>query len=265
MFYSEEEIATSLVCPRCETKFVDPRIIVPCFETLCINCIEDLTVTNNTEINCHFCRRRHPIPENGFALNKTIITQLLDKKPNEIYRASLVEALNEKINRVKDRKDELKSKWDASATEINEFCREIKTQIDLVVETKKKMLDDMRDVYLKRVDSYKQECLVNLAQFDSTSLLAGLEQANKFVDEISGYLKSLKTDQDVRQKSFKVEQLAHLDELVQQLKLDQFNNGQLLRFKANNISVKMENEIGFLQLEDFSKNSAKRRSRSIKK
>jgi hypothetical protein len=82
MFHGEEEIKRSLICARCNLKYVDPRIIIPCFETLCINCIEDLT-ENKSQFNCHFCRLKHAIPVSGFPANKTV-AKLLTLKASDV-------------------------------------------------------------------------------------------------------------------------------------------------------------------------------------
>jgi hypothetical protein len=79
MFYGEKEIASNIICQRCNVKFADPRIILPCHETLCINCIEELTDAKSNEINCHFCRVKHQIPAAGFGPNK-LMAQLLSLK-----------------------------------------------------------------------------------------------------------------------------------------------------------------------------------------
>jgi DNA-directed RNA polymerase subunit RPC12/RpoP len=119
MFYGEEEIASNLVCPRCKVKFVDPRIIVPCLETLCINCIEELTDVKTNEINCHFCRVKHLIPAAGFGPNK-LMAQLLSLKANEVSRSANVEAVKEKLSRIEQLKDQLKTNIETSELIINE-------------------------------------------------------------------------------------------------------------------------------------------------
>jgi hypothetical protein len=196
MFYSAEEIVASLNCPKCDTKFVDPRIIVPCCETLCLSCIESLTVGD--EINCHFCVGcKHSIPPNGFASNKTIL-QLLDLRANEFYRGSNIETLKAKLARIQNLAYDFKEQMATSTLIVHKHCREVKTQIDLFVETKKQQLDNLRDELLKKIDSYEQECAEKCHNHNTgDNKTLHIDQVNQFVHELTAYLTNFKIDEDL--------------------------------------------------------------------
>jgi hypothetical protein len=248
MFYVEEEIASSLICPRCKLKFVDPRIIVPCGDTLCNNCIDDLSTYN--QLDCPFCHVTHTTPVGGFPPNKTI-THLLHLKASDVYRNANVEALKMKLNRIQHLHNDFKSKLDNSAIIVNEHCREMKTKIDLLVETKKMQLDEMRDEYVKRITSYEQECVSNMQKRDTKSLLDAVEEINVFAGKCKDYLKNFKIDEAVVSERAQASDvhIAHLEKHLEQLRGAQFN-GQLLKFKANEDDAsKTEATIGKFEFE----------------
>jgi hypothetical protein len=250
MFFGEEEIATNLICPRCKTKFVDPRIIVPCCETLCFGCIEDLTITDKKDqISCHFCLTNHAVPKDGFASNK-LIAQMLSLRANEVYRGANMEKFKQKLARIETLTDEFKSKLENSTLIINEYCRDVKTQMDLLVETKKKELDDMREEFVTRIDTYEQECVSNLQQLDTQIFLDRVDQANKFASEWKSYLKNFKIDEEVvSEPSRQVDgHVASLEKLLKELKGAQFN-GRLLSFKASESKTDPIGTIEFETLE----------------
>jgi hypothetical protein len=237
MFYREDDIAYKLICPRCNVKFVDSRIIVPCHETLCVNCIEDLTEAETSEINCHFCRVKHQIPAAGFGTNKIMI-HLLGLKADEVYRSANVEAVKEKLSRIQQLKDQLKTNIETSELIINEHCRGVKIQIDLVVETKMKELNDMRDEYLAVVNAYERDCLNNLPNLDTQVLFRAVDKANQFVNELKDYLKSFRIDENVvsTQSVACDRHLAELEGSLLYLKGSQFR-GQVIKFKPNELKI----------------------------
>jgi hypothetical protein len=251
MFYCEEEIASSLICPKCQRKFVDPRIIVPCCETLCMSCIEAASSRHLNEFDCHFCGLKHALPEAGFAPNKTI-ARLLDLRANELFRGSSIEKLKEKLARIQKRVDTARSEVSRSRLVLNEHCSEVKAQVDLLVETKKQELDLKRDELLQQIDAYEQECVARLADIDRAQITLKMDQASEFACDANAYLKNFQIDENLlsEQSQEADSYLENLDKLLVQLKLAQFN-GKLLRFRANNGSTAGELTIGQIEFDEF--------------
>jgi hypothetical protein len=250
MFYSEEQIATNLICPRCKLKLVDPRIIVPCCETLCYNCCDELT--DKSDINCPFCHIQHRVPEGGFGVNKMLV-QMLSVKPDLVNRSANVEALKEKIGKINDLTDELKSNLACSELIINEACCQVKCEIDLLVEEKKKELDDMRDDHFQRVDSYEQECVKSWRSLDARMFVDGLDQAGEFTHKCKGYLKNFQVDEAVVcQQIVSADcHVAHVEKRLRELKAAQFGE-KLLTFKANKSPLKSIGTLEFTKFENSS-------------
>jgi hypothetical protein len=130
-------------------KFVDPRILVPCFRTLCINCIHALTNYTN-EISCHFCQIKHKIPNgrHGFESNK-IVAQIVTLKA-ACDLSSSVKLLEQKLDRIHIQTDNLKIDK-SKLFLLREHCSQVKNQIILQVNTKKKMMEELRDEYVEEI------------------------------------------------------------------------------------------------------------------
>jgi hypothetical protein len=250
MFYLEEEIAINLICPRCQTKFVDPRIILPCLETLCANCIGNLTEENNNEISCHFCAgSKHAIPVGGFSSNK-IVAKMLNIKANEVNRSPNVEALKQKISQMQKLACKFVFISENAAFVINKYCRSVKSQIDMLVETKKKELDHARDKFATMIDSWETECLEKWQTFDKNMFVENINEINNFIGECSEYLKRFKIDEDVVSEKRREAgtHAADLEKLLSQLKRAQFN-GQLLKFKEKELDLNLIGKFEFDKLE----------------
>jgi len=87
MFYEENEINELIICPYCKNKYKDPRLL-PCGTSLCFDCIQLITRIDAGNVKC-VCNQFHMIPVDGFFINTTL-AKLVEKKPFEVYRGSLV-------------------------------------------------------------------------------------------------------------------------------------------------------------------------------
>jgi hypothetical protein len=230
MFYVEEEIAGNLTCPQCKSKYVDPRLI-PCMDTLCNSCIQVLT--ENNEINCPFCQLKHPVPENGFASNKTI-SQMLNLRAHEVYRSSRVEKLKLKLARVCELTGDFKFQLENSAAIVSEHCRGVKDDVNTLIEAKKTELEDMRSVLLSKIDNYEQDCLNNIQKINAQALAEQIAQMNKFASECRDYLNGFELNEKVvnEQNRAAKDRIGNLEKLLSELKGTHFC-GQLLKFKQD--------------------------------
>lgn len=156
MYFVEEE----LICPRCKKIFDDPRI-TPCSETICINCIEQLK-TNDNEIDCFFCGDKHKIPqEDGFKPN-THLSKILSKQPLKIYQGKNFEELKVSLETLAKVTDQLESNMKISSLTVNEYCSNIRNQIDICAEEKINDINTIRDEYIAKLNEYEKECVQNL-------------------------------------------------------------------------------------------------------
>jgi hypothetical protein len=155
-----------------------------------------------------------------------------------VFRGANVEAVKEKLSRIEQLTDQLKTNIETSELIINEHCRGVKIQIDLVVETKKKELDDLRDECLAIVDADERDCLNDLPKLDTQAFHREVERANKFVQELKDYLKSFRIDYNVvSEQSFACDRhLAELEGSLLHLKGAQFR-GQVIKFKPTELNI----------------------------
>ena len=77
MFYNKDEVDKNLNCPICGKKFESPKIVVPCFQTFCLKCIQESSIDDN--FMCRACDKEHKIPEKGFEPND-VVERLLKTK-----------------------------------------------------------------------------------------------------------------------------------------------------------------------------------------
>lgn len=81
MFF-QEDIQSVLQCTNCEGNFdvfIATARILPCFYTICQNCVINCLNKKNI-IDCPICKSTHDYPINGFPLNQTIQQLLLQLK-----------------------------------------------------------------------------------------------------------------------------------------------------------------------------------------
>lgn len=108
MFYKEEEIAEDLICPRCSKKFQDPRVL-PCGQTYCQPCIQDILVNDENLLKCPSCKSSHPVPDKADFPPNLIVVRLLKKSSNEVYRGTSVENLKEYLNKLRSNIDKFEA------------------------------------------------------------------------------------------------------------------------------------------------------------
>lgn len=167
MFFPEEELIEIVNCPRCKKRHVEPKIIVPCFQTLCVRCVEELSDDRN--FDCFFCNRQHPVPEGGFASN-TSVELVLKLQPKEVHRNNkLIKELKDKLNNLTLLFGNFSEKAQDIEWSLYQHCSQLKNQIDLSCDQKIAQINVMRDNCLKYVDKYMESCVKNIGSRLMTS------------------------------------------------------------------------------------------------
>jgi hypothetical protein len=235
MFYKEDDIQSNLTCPRCKLKFVNPRLILPCMETLCYNCIEE--TSHNGELDCYFCQSKHKIPPNGFLPNK-LIAQLLTVKASEVYRSQSVERLKDKLSRIDTLMFKLNGNLETSKMTIYEHCWRLQNQIDLITELRIEEAHEIRHRMLQQLGEYQTECVENLEnEFSQLSVLVrknNFHDESEFINEAQKFLQNFTLDERVLAESMEKADvhLSDLSERLDMVKCAQFK-GRLLQFIEN--------------------------------
>jgi len=96
MFYKEEDIKEIIICPACNIKYDDPRVL-ECGSSLCFTCISNIMNKEKNGIDCPLCKSFHETPKNGFIKNN-LLASLTIKSPNDVYRGKLAEKFKTSLN-----------------------------------------------------------------------------------------------------------------------------------------------------------------------
>ena len=191
MFYEEKEISELIICPYCKTKFTDPRLL-PCGVSLCYDCIQLLDKSGNIEC---VCNNIHAIPVDGFIVNPTL-AKLVEKKPYEVYRSSLVEEFKQNLNILKQEIDFLTNKMQLGGENITEYCNSIKNEIQLKTEKTIEAIKQHSLDILLQIDYYQMECLSNYPKNGTQSKNLKLKNVEQFYDKWCGYLSNHSITED---------------------------------------------------------------------
>lgn len=162
-FYPEDEIKKNLTCPCCHKTYDDPRIVVPCAETLCFNCIRDHTCENKKEFQCFFCKTKHTIPESGFKSNKNL-NEILKLKAKTVFKSRSIEKFKSKFTKLQKLEQNLKRKVDESSVTVRKHCCSLRNQIDIKTKSLQEELTKCHDRLLKQVNDYEEICLQSIEQ-----------------------------------------------------------------------------------------------------
>ena len=129
MFYEEAEISVLVICPYCQNKYDDPRII-ECGTSFCMPCIEFLTKSGTNGFHCPACKDFHQQPQNGY-LKNTTLAKLCEKKTNKVSRSPLADAFEAQLDELKSNMDKLAKENDLGAEKIKEYCDNLRNEVQL--------------------------------------------------------------------------------------------------------------------------------------
>lgn len=212
MFYEESQIKNILKCNKCKQiydKYDHPRIL-PCGSTICTNCTFKIeNQTRDNKFACNICLEEHPIPEKGFAINKSLL-ELIETEPNEIYRGRDYEILKSNLKNIKSLVDDISFNYMNGIDRIKEHCSEQRRLIQLATEHKIQEVYNLSDFFLQQIDEYELEHCENFTNeinlTNSTKEI--INEANKFINEKRDNLKKFKiNDEEIQASNVKAKNL----------------------------------------------------------
>jgi hypothetical protein len=253
MFYEEAQIADLLKCPKCNKRFDDARIL-PCGQTMCSDCIENLSNKLSNTMKCSLCQGTHQITKenNGFPVNK-LIMQLLDLHPSEVYRSKLVEQLKIHLDSLNRKTTALSNDLKQIPGRIKEKTLSVRTKIDLAAEMLIQEIHKHRDNLFRDLDNYEKECLQNEAK-NGPEFVKKVEsvigESLKFQDEFRAYLSKSEIREE-RVSEANVLALGHLGKLSQEeISLRNFTyNNKTLTFLPGSPEI-CSSKIGTISFEN---------------
>lgn len=238
MYFYKQEILNELICPRCEQIYVDPRII-SCFETLCSNCIEELTTSEN-KMKCFFCEEIHEIPESGFKPNKHL-RKILSKQPQSIYRGEAIKQFESKLDDLRNLINRLETTISNPSLIVNKHFTDIRNQIDLAAEQKANELNLIRIKYIEKINQFEKDCHEKYDQKNVKNLENILKQTNGHFKNCENFLRNVNIDETkIQERILETTKIyQNVQDTISKLESDQFGD-VLIDFQENTQIIKDE-------------------------
>jgi hypothetical protein len=259
MFYQATELDNLLICKICDRKLDDPRIL-PCGESFCNKCINDLADRDNNVIECQNCQTQHAILDGGFPINN-VVNKIVQLKSNEVFRNLLVKDFSQASNLIKIKCERVELDLRIGETIIYEFCDNVKREAQLAILEAHVKLDTIHEEFFEEIKNYETECQLQFKQIqlNKSQIEILIEESKVFYCESVDLLKKFNFDES----EFKV-RLAQANILLENLELvqdklysDMFQ-GILLKFektlkeaKSDSIGILKRQNIDFYYLENI--------------
>ena len=129
LFFEENQISELVICPYCQNKYDDPRI-VNCGASLCHQCIELLIKDDKTSFRCPVCQAVH-VKQLAEYFKNTNLAKLCDKQASEVSRGSLATALTSELGKLKQKLEKLSNESKLGADRIKEHCDGVRNEVQL--------------------------------------------------------------------------------------------------------------------------------------
>jgi hypothetical protein len=175
MFYDAAEINEHLICPYCQNKFNDPRLI-ECGVALCMPCIELLKKHDASGFKCLACGAFHEMPANGFFK----ISSLANLCQVAARKDSLADALKTKLDEVKLKLDMLSSETSLQAHKIKEHSDGLRNAVQLSSEQ-----------LIEAIKAHDAELVEQISDHERSSILDFNQehraQIDSFIQDTAGF------------------------------------------------------------------------------
>ena len=161
MFYEEEQLSKKLVCPNCNRRFDEPKML-PCANLICQRCIETISETLGSHLSkftCPLCGDYHDFPSNkSFPVCKPI-KELLSQQPREVYRGAHAESLKLILNQVRTNASELDGDINASLNQIKQRFQLLRKEVNQATESAYKHIKESNLTMIKEIDEYESQLI----------------------------------------------------------------------------------------------------------
>lgn len=252
MFYEESDINEVLTCPKCNQRYIDPRVL-PCGESICFKCISNIDKESSNVIKCTYCSNFHYIPTEGFPKNIKLC-KIIEKKSNEVYRGKAAQTLKCDLNEMSVKIKFLNNDLEMGIEQLKEYCDIIRKDIEQVKENIVQTIEKYHDEFIKKINMYQDASVENLMKESESRVYTYklINETKYFIERWGSYLKKPFID-DVQITSASLQAKKYIVDLEKEIAQSQRNylNENLLKFyknlnSVNPIAIKL-NQI----LEDF--------------
>lgn len=232
MFYDEAEINDILICPQCDTRYEEAKIL-PCGKAVCSYCIQKL----NKEFQCSFCSKTHVASNEGYP-TCDIISRLLSIKSNEIFRGDKVHSLKTNLNDIQKAINELSYSIDHGVDCIKEHCLNLRVDVQLATESIIKEVNEKSEQILLQINQYETERIKDFEETRTNEKKAGfiemVEELKQFHSEWDDYIKEFMISESEVIKANRLALDLKSKSMREKAKLQNFNfNGHYLKYIKN--------------------------------
>ena len=175
-------------CCQCNLLLVDP-VTLPCGYNVCErHIIYELLGNDNNKLKCQFCPRDHPIPEDGFIVNKQI-QKALDIKLNTLKLNPVYDECKNMIMEAKENVTKIESLERNAESYIYEYFEDIKRKVDLRREDLKMKIDTCSDELIKSIESNQLNCIKLSKEVDrlTSDIEKFKQELNELVDRFDTF------------------------------------------------------------------------------
>jgi hypothetical protein len=199
MFYKKEDVNEVTTCLVCSKIYIDPRIL-PCGESACYKCIQDLSNKRN-EFNCKLCNGKHtPASREGFPVNRPLL-KLLGVKAERVSTNPRVNELKTKLEQAETKCDKFKLDLNKGVDQISEHCIQLRNKVDLHAEILFEKVHQFKSSLIGEINKYEKE---SIQSFKSTKRVQNTDKLlgvlSKFHKGTSDYMNGFKIEDNVERR-----------------------------------------------------------------
>ena len=208
------DLVTNLFnCEQCNQLLVEP-VTLSCGYSVCKRHLDKLLENKPKQMNkfeCKLCKEKHYIPEDGFAINKSI-QNALDIKLNTLKLNQVYEECKKEVTDAKNKIQKIEKLDKDPENYICEYFEELKRQVDLRKKELKLKLENCSDEIIQSIESTKENCIK--FSRETKRLSTKIEEAKEELTELMDRFETFEIDNE------------EFEETMQSLKV---HNGVLTR------------------------------------
>jgi hypothetical protein len=255
MAYSEKELNNIFDCNNCKQIFDEPRIL-PCGFSICSSCVANIHFYADNTFNCSLCSKKHVLPEEGFPVNRSLISL----KSIDPVLIKQIELFQQSLDRIKETIIQLSFTINNSDEQIQEHCMNIKNDIQLTKEEAIEHISDLSEQLIQDVNEYERKCirLNRMNSFDYKHYLNVLNELEMFHSKWSQYLMRssvLIKNEIILEANKNAIDLNKKAEKEKSNLWDMIFNGDMVYFESNLCKIS-KLSLGFITFEHNIKNNA---------
>ena len=179
-----------MIC-QCCNKDTDELKKLPC-GFYCVDCYNEIGVNLDKELNsfeCPYCELVHSLKE---------YLEMDDQEDGNIIMQKNIDDLKKKIDQLQIKIDGFNFELLNSDQKIHDYCEKLKNDVQIATEIRIKEIQDLSEVFFKKIDDYETKCLKSLqnremGQIRFSNFITKSENKHK---EIYDYINNNQTNLD---------------------------------------------------------------------